>query len=142
MKHVVSSSAEAETGGVYSNCIFALQLRQMLSTLGHPQGPTPIKTDNKTAPAFVNNTLKAKRSKSWDMRYFWLKDRISQSQFFIYWDKGSNNHADYWTKHWPSNYHQQIRPTYILKGNCLQLNMNLLSKDKLRGCVENSIFSM
>ena len=87
LKHVVSSAAEAETGGLYSNCNFAIQLRQMLTTLGHPQGPTPVKTDNKTAAAFVNNTLKAKRSKSWDMRYFWLKDRITQSQFYIYWDK-------------------------------------------------------
>ena len=71
----------------------------MLQALGHQQGQIPIKTDNQTATAFVNNTLKAKRSKTWDMRYFWLKDRVSQSKFIIYWDKGSNNHTDYWTKH-------------------------------------------
>ena len=95
----------------------------MLTALGHPQGPTPIKTDNQTASSFVNNTLKHKRSKSWDMRYFWLRDRVSQSQFYIYWDKGSNNLADYYTKHWSPTYHQQIRPTYILKGNHLHINM-------------------
>ena len=55
----------------------------MLTVLGHEQGPTPVKTDNQTASAFVNNTLKAKRSKTWDMRYFWLKDRISQAQFMF-----------------------------------------------------------
>ena len=73
------------------------------------------------------------------MRYFWLKDRITQSQFYIYWDKGANNHADYYTKHWPASYHQQIRPTYILQGNNLQIQMNIVSNDNLRGCVENPI---
>ena len=74
------------------------------------------------------------------MRYFWLKDRVSQSEFIIYWDKGSNNHADYWTKHWPARYHQQIRPTYILKGNHLALTMNMIDSSKLRGCVENPLY--
>ena len=110
----------------------------MLHALGHTQGPTPVKTDNKTASAFVNNTLKAKRSKTWDMRYFWLKDRISQSQFFIYWDKGDNNHGDYWTKHWSPTYHQRIRPTYILKGYSLTIYVNMIPTGKARGCVENS----
>ena len=108
----------------------------MLHALGHEQGPIPVKTDNQTASAFVNGTLKSKRSKTWDMRYFWLKDRISRSEFFVYWDKGSNNHADYWTKHWPATYHQQIRPNYILKGNHLQLMMDMIDAGKLRGCVE------
>ena len=35
----------------------------------------------------------------------------------IWWDKGINNLADYHTKHFPPSHHQQIRPTYILKGN-------------------------
>ena len=88
----------------------------MLQALGHTQNPTAIKTDNKTAEQFVNKTLKFKRSKSWDMRYFWLLDRVTQQQFYIYWDKGSNNHGDYFTKHWPATYHQEMRPKYILKG--------------------------
>ena len=64
--------------------------------------------------------------------------RISQSQFLIYWDKGSNNHADYWTKHWSPTYHQRIRPTYILKGHSLTIHLNLIPSGKARGCVENS----
>ena len=117
LKHVVSSAAEAETGGVYSNCQFAVPLRRMLEALGHKQPPTIIKTDNATARSFVNKTLKQKHSKSWDMRYYWLLDRVAQAQFLIYWDKGLNNYGDYYTKHWPATYHQTIRPTYILKGN-------------------------
>ena len=110
----------------------------MLKALNHPQHITPVKTDNKTAAAFINNTLKEKQSKSWDMRYFWLKDRITQQQFFIFWDKGSNNHGDYWTKHWSPSYHQAIRPTYILKGCNVSFTCNISSSDYLQGCVENS----
>ena len=93
----------------------------MLHALSHIQPPTPVKTDNATASSFFNKTLKAKRSKSWNMRYFWLLDRITQKQFLVYWDKGLNNFADYFTKHFCPSHHQKIRSTYILKGHHLQL---------------------
>ena len=57
------------------------------------------------------------------MRYHWLKDRSSQKQFIIYWDKGLNNFADYFTKHFPPAFHQKIRSTYILKGNHIILTL-------------------
>ena len=88
----------------------------MLNILGHPQPPTPMKTDNKTAAAFSKQTLKPKRSKSWDMRYYWIQDRVTQDQFIIYWEEGLNNFADYFTKHFSSSYNQKIRSNYILKG--------------------------
>ena len=66
LKYVVSSSAEAETGGIYANCQTEIPLRHMLQAPGHKQQPTAIKTDNKTAGQFVNKTLKKKCSKSWD----------------------------------------------------------------------------
>ena len=121
LKHVVSSAAEAETSGIFQNCQAAIPIQRMLHTLGHPQPPTPIKTDNKTASAFANNTLQSKRSKSWDMRYFWIKDKITEGEFLVYWDKGLHNFADYFTKHFPPNYHQKIRSTYVLQGHCITL---------------------
>ena len=111
LRHVVSSAAEAETAGVFHNAQVAIPIRYILQQLGHPQPPTPIKTDNSTATGFVHNNIHQKRSKSWDMRYHWLRDRQTQQQFNIYWDKGTNNHADYFTKHHPAKYHQEIRRT-------------------------------
>ena len=116
-----------------TNCQVAIPIRRMLYILGHNQPPTPIKTDNKTASAFTNDTLKNKRSKAWDMRYYWIKDKVSNQEFVIYWDKGLNNYADYFTKQFSSSYHQQIRPTYILKGYSTTIN-DLSSC--VRGCVE------
>ena len=117
LKHVVSSAAEAETAGIYTNCCTALDLRNILEALGHKQKPIEVKTDNSTAVAFSNKELKAKRSKSWDMRLHWLQDRMNQQQFSIKWGKGSENKADYFTKHFPPSYHQRIRSQYILKGH-------------------------
>ena len=102
------SATKAESCGLFASCQAAIPLCRMISALNHSQSPTPVKTDNVTAAAFVNKTLKAKRSKYWDMRYFWIVDRVDQNKFLVYWDKGANNLADYYTKYHPPNYHQYI----------------------------------
>ena len=113
LRHVVSSSAEAEVAGIYHNATVAVPIRHILHALHHPQPPTPLKTDNSTAAGFVYDNIHQKRSKSWDMRYHWLRDRQTQEQFNIFWDKGINNEADYTTKHHPPAIHLQNRPRYI-----------------------------
>jgi hypothetical protein len=40
-----------------------------------------------------------------EMRLNWLKDREAQGQFRFFWDKGTQNNADYHTKHHPPKYH-------------------------------------
>ena len=131
LKHVVSSAAEAETGGLFHNTKMAIFIIKMLEALGHKQEQVHIKTDNSTAEAFSNSVLKEKRSKTWDMRWWWLQDKTRSNQFKIYWDKGTNNKADYQTKHFGPSYHQQVRPIYIHKGFNLSEQMNYV-----RGCVE------
>jgi hypothetical protein len=44
--------------------------------MGHPQLATPIQTDNECAPGIVNNTVKQRRSKAIEMRFYWIKDRV------------------------------------------------------------------
>ena len=89
----------------------------MLQTLNHPQPPTQIKTDNSIANDFVSKNLKQKRSKYWDMSYHWLRDRCYQNQFKVFWDKGANTWADYFTKHYSINYHKIMCPKYINMAN-------------------------
>ena len=113
LRHVVSSAAEAEVAALYHNAQQLLPIRRALIGLGHPQPATPIKTDNSTALGFVYNNIHMKKSKAWDMRYNWLRDREIQKQFRIYWMPGTQNHGDYWTKHHPTIYHRQIRNQYI-----------------------------
>ena len=117
LRGVVSSAAEAETGGVFHNGQTAIIIRRALEALGHPQPPTPLKTDNSTAESFVHSNIRQKRSKTWDMRWNWLRDRSGGlAHLRVYWEKGTLNDADYFTKHHPPNYHRSIRPRYILKG--------------------------
>ena len=115
IKNVVSSAAEAETAALFHNCTTEIAIWQALIGLVHPQQKTIVKTDNSTTNSLVHSEMRVKRSKSWDMKYNWLRDCIAQDQFIIKWDKGVNNLADYFTKHHPPNHHKTIRSTYIFK---------------------------
>ena len=122
LRHVVTSAAEAETAGLFYNCQTAIHLRHMLAVLGHPQPQTQVKTDNGTASQFVSDTIKNKRSKSWDVRYHWLSERQNKGDFKVYWDAGKNNLADYHTKHHSPTHHKNVRRKYILQ-NFLMKNV-------------------
>ena len=113
LKVVVASAAEAETGGMFYNSQDAIPMRVALAEMGHPQPPTHVRGDNSTAIGIANRTIKQRRSKAMDMRYFWLQDRDAQGQFKYYWDKGEGNRADYFTKHHSVAHHRAMRPVYL-----------------------------
>ena len=119
LKHVVASAAEAETGGLFHNCQNAIYIRRLLEVLNHKQIPTPVKTDNSTAASFVQEMIKQKRSKSWDMRYHWIRDQQTLKTIKVYWDKGLNNHADYFTKHHTPAHHKRMRKIYLQINNVI-----------------------
>ena len=117
LKHVVSSAAEAETAAIFYNAQNILLFRRILQALGHPQLPTPIKTDNATANGFIHNNIHLRKSKTWDMRYYWLRDRETQKQIAVHWKRGIDendpNLADYPTKHHSTIHHRGVRPLYV-----------------------------
>ena len=115
LKNVVSSASEAEYGALFMNAKAAVSLRQALTDMGHPQPPTPLQTDNDTATGIANQTIKQKFSKTIDMRYHWIQDRVQQGQFDVYWQPGKNNLADYFSKHHSPGHHKQMRPVYLKK---------------------------
>ncbi len=49
------------------------------------------------------------------MRYNWLRDRAAKRELYIYWDKGVNNDADYFTKHHSPTHHRVERGKLFLK---------------------------
>ena len=113
IRHVVASAAEAETAGIFHNAQTGLIIRQALCDLGHPQPPTPLKTDNTTAHSFVHANMRQRKSKAWDMRMHWLRDREAKKQYRIFWEPGKNNHGDYFSKHHPPLYHKIMRQKYL-----------------------------
>jgi len=110
---VVSSAAEAETGGLFSNMKEAVILRTTLDEMGHPQPSTPIQVDNSTACGIANDNIRQQRSRAIDMRFYWVRDRTDQKQFHVFWAPGSQNLADYFTKHHTAAHHQRMRPVYL-----------------------------
>jgi hypothetical protein len=114
MKMVLSSAAEAELGALFFNAKDGAMLRTTLIDMGHPQPLTPIQTDNACAAGIANDTVKQRRSKAIDMRFYWIKDRVKQGQFLVHWRRGADNNADYFTKHHPTSHHRVMRSQYLL----------------------------
>jgi len=113
MNTVMASAAEAEFGGLFLNGQAACPIRTTLQEMGYPQPATPIVTDNECAQGIANDTVKQRRSKAMDMRFYWIRDRIAQKQFQVFWQRGLTNLADYFTKHHSPVHHQRMRPKYL-----------------------------
>ena len=83
--HVVTWSAECETAAVFHNSQTAIHIRYMLQQLGYSQPPTPIILDNSITENCTKNNIPQKRSKSWDMKYYWLRYKHIQRKFDFIW---------------------------------------------------------
>jgi hypothetical protein len=137
LKHVMSSAAEAEIGAVSINFKEGAVLRTTLEELGHRQPPTAMKTDNTTATGYINGSIKQKHTNAMDMRFYWIKDRVKQGQFNVYWGPGYQNLADYFTKHHSLAHHKRMRKIYI-HAHEQPINQKGIRDSALRGCVNTS----
>jgi hypothetical protein len=129
MKPVLSSASEAEISTLFHNCKQATILRTTLHEMGYPQPATPMQTNNSTTCGIANSNIKQQRSQAIDMRFYWVSDRQQQGHFNIFWAPGSDNLADYFTKHFPTRHHQAMRPIYVHSkdhGTDLQVIANAL----------------
>ena len=117
LKFVASSAAEAELGALFLNAREAKIIRLILIELGHPQPPTPIHIDNTTVVGIVNNTIKRQRSRSMEMRYFWLLDGEAQKYFKFHYHPGQENLGDFHTKAFTGKDTSHARPYYLHEYN-------------------------
>jgi uncharacterized protein YycO len=113
LKHVLSSVAEAECGAFFVNAKEGTVTRTTLSEMGHKQNATELKNDDSTSDSIINNTVQQKRSKSMDMIFNWVKDRVEQDQFNEGWAPGDANMGDYFTKHHYPAHHNHMIPSYL-----------------------------
>ena len=98
IQNVMASIGEAEYAAAFYTAQMASGLRKTLSDLGYPQPPTYILVDNEVASGIANNTIEPKRTKSIDMQFHWLRDRVHLQEFIVIWRKGIYNLADFFTK--------------------------------------------
>ena len=114
IKHVMSSSSEAETSAIFYNCKSALPLRFSLEEMGNERTKTPVTTDNTTACVLIKKTMIPKRSKSYDTRFNFLKCRETQNQFDLIWRKGILKRVDYHRKRHPTHHYIRKRGEYVV----------------------------
>jgi hypothetical protein len=119
IKNVVASAAESEVGASFQNAQTAAPLHVTLLELRHKKPANPLRKDNSTDYGKFNITIKQKRSKSMDIKYHWLQDRVRQKQFEVYCLPSKDNLGDYHTKHHPAQHHQDMRPILLHHNNSL-----------------------
>lgn len=110
---VVTAASEAEYAALFITGKGGLPLRNTLDDLHCIQPPTIIYTDNSTAKGIATNTCKAKRSKSMDMRYHWIRERVTLKDFDITWHAGIDSLADLTTKVQPVAQVLKMRGYYV-----------------------------
>jgi hypothetical protein len=110
---VVSSASEAEYAALFITGKGGLPLRYTLNDIDCIQPPTIITTDNSVAKGISTGTCKVRRSKSIDMRYHWLRDRVALKDFDIVWHPGVDSLADFNTKIQPTSQVLKMRHHYV-----------------------------
>jgi hypothetical protein len=113
MKHVMSSAAEAKLNALSYVALDACSIPITLEELGHPQPPTANQKNNKCTKGIANNTVTQRRSRSMNLRFYWVYDRIEQVQYQVHCIPGKTNHVDYFTKHHHLATHQALCYTYL-----------------------------
>ena len=105
MKIMMSSEVEAELGLLFHNVKSGEPIVITLDKMGHPQAATPMHMYNSTVDSIVNIKIHQKRTKSMDIRFYWLQDRISQGHCNVFWKPGATNLDEYLTKNHPPHNH-------------------------------------
>jgi hypothetical protein len=113
IKAVMSLAAEVELGMLFINAKMAVSIQRTLKEMGHSQSRTPIQTDNLTTHALLTNKILPKALKAMDMQFHWLCCCSTQDQYRYYWRPGTQNLADYWTKHHPAKHHKFFWPQIL-----------------------------
>jgi hypothetical protein len=65
-------------GAMFINEKEGTLLDTTLEELRNHQPPTPLENYKTTATGYSNGTIKQKRTRAMDMRFFWAKDRDKQ----------------------------------------------------------------
>jgi hypothetical protein len=127
IKNAVASAVESEFGACFQNAQTAPPSRTTLLEIGHTQPATPLRTNSSTEYGILNKTITQKHSKSMDMKYYWLQNRVRKKQFDFYWRPGTDNMGDNHTKHHPAQHYQDMRPILLHQASILNV---------LRGCAK------
>eukprot|EP00804_Cyclotella_cryptica_P019448 CCRYP_006615-RA/>CCRYP_006615-RA protein AED:0.18 eAED:0.18 QI:0/0/0/1/1/1/3/0/869 len=136
LKFVAASAAEAELSTLFLTAKEAKTMQLTLQELGHLQPPTPIHCDNSTTIGIVNNTVKRQKSRSMEMRYFWLLENQNNKLCNFQYHPGLENLADYPSKAHPGGHHMTLRPLYVHMPTSPRFLARAAKPSVWRGCAD------
>ena len=67
-----------------------------------------MQTDNNTASGIMKNTVIQIMSKTVDILFYWLQDRVQQGMFQVYWGPGKEILVDYFSKRFAPSHHKNV----------------------------------
>ncbi len=94
-----------------------------------------VHSDNAVAVSITNNTLKHQQSRSMEMRYFWVCNKVAQNAYAIKWHPGQENLSDYQSKQHIGAHHQAVCPWYLHQENSPSVLLRASMPSSLKGCV-------
>ena len=98
-KTVATSSCEAEYTAAFESSKEAIWLRTLLSKIDMaPAGPTTIMCDNNAAIVLSNDPSLHSRSKHFDIRHHFLRERVDRGKISLSYVNTHDNVADLFTK--------------------------------------------
>ena len=63
------------------------------------------------------------------MQFYWIKERVKQKDFFVYWKPGSQNMGDYFTKHHPPHHNREILAArFYMENSLLKTDQKIVHK--------------
>ncbi len=99
-----------------------------------PLPKTPIRCNNAMTVGIANNTVKRQQSRSMEMRFMWVGDKVSQ-EMYLTWHPGIENLFDYQSKHHVGSHHVRVRSYYLHMNNSPRELQRALRPSALKGCV-------
>ena len=100
---VCGSVMEAEYIALYMLAQRAIFLKHICVALGYEQKSIDLYTDNACAKGIAEQSITMKRSRTVDIKYHWVRQRVQMGEFRIIWVPGQFNLADALTKPLPKD---------------------------------------
>ena len=71
-------------------------------------------TDNSNTKGILTASMLQKPPKEFNMRFYWMRDRVRQGHFILVFHKGKTNMADYFKNHHPPWHNKKMRYKYMI----------------------------
>ena len=113
MRNIMASVDDAEYGTIFVKSQKSVPIQTTLTEMGWKHGTTAVKVDNSTAVGIASKEFLQNKSKSMDMRFYWINDIIKHGKIRVFWRPGPENLGDYHSKHHPPEHHIAVGSKYL-----------------------------